>query len=157
MFQKVILLLTLFVLAVVAPLNSAPNTFSTEPIVSERTQVETPKQKRLLKRASKNHAAKKMGQPVLPAIALSLGIIAVVVFILAGLPGIFIGLAAIVVGSVVLTRRNGYDRKDRIMARVGVLLGSLFSILGLLILLALFDIFVVGGELFESLYEHVLG
>jgi len=157
MYQKVVILFFVLLCSTLVPANATPKIAPVHSTITEPVQAEGAKQKRLLKRVRKKHTDRKMGQPVLPAIAMSLGIIAVVVFILAGLPGIFIGLAAIVVGSVVLTRRNGYDRKDRIMARVGVLLGSLFSILGLVILLALFDIFVIEGEFFESLYEHTLG
>ncbi len=157
MYQKFILLLVLLGLSLSSPLNSAPQLASTEPILNEQSQTEKPVRKAWFNKAKKDKKQRAVGKPVLPAIALSLGILAVVTFILAGLPGIFIGLAAIVVGSVVLTRRNGYSKTDRLMARIGVLLGSLFSLIGILIIIAILEPSGVNLEGLEPLIEHVLG
>ncbi|MFK7926317.1 MAG: hypothetical protein AB8H47_30500 [Bacteroidia bacterium] len=154
MHSKALLLIVVLLLTALAPLNSAPSLES--PLLNLNSQPQLPLQKRWEKRKDKKEASEHKFTPVLPAIALSLGILAVGTFIFAGLPGIIIGALAVIVGSVVLTRRNGYTRKDRIMARIGVLLGSLFLFAGILIIIALLEPTGVNLEGLEPLLEHVL-
>lgn len=155
MYTKALLLFVSLLLISLGPLNSAPSLQS--PVLSINEQPHLPMQKRWEKRKDKKEASERKFTPVLPAIALSLGILAIGTFIFAGLPGIIIGALAVIVGSVVLTRRNGYTKKDRIMARIGVLLGSLFIFAGILIIIALLEPTGVNLEGLEPLLDHVLG
>ncbi|MEL6588840.1 MAG: hypothetical protein AAFP02_17530 [Bacteroidota bacterium] len=154
MYQKIVLLLVC--LATILPLNSAPNAQVIATSVSPLAVESLPKPKLWDKRKEKRKSAARKFTPVLPAITLALGILAVGTFIFAGWPGIIIGTLAVFVGSVVLTRRNGYTKRDRTIARIGVLLGSLFLTLGLLVIIYLLEPAGVNFEAIEPLFEHIL-
>lgn len=155
MYTKI--LLFFLCLVVVLPLNSAPNRQVEATTVSANAPHALPKPKIWEKRKEKADRSKGRSKPVLPAITLALGILALGTFIFAGWPGIIIGTLAVILGSVVLTRRNGYTKRDRTIARIGMLLGSIFLSIGILVIIYLLDPPGVDFEAIEPLLEHVLG